>query len=137
MSKKIAFVASNIGSLRSFLSISINKLSKKNSIYIYSNLGNEKYFPDFETKNIKLIDVPLQRNISFLSDLKCFLKLFFFMATDRPDITITLTPKGGFLGITTSYLMMIKTRIHYYTGQVWVTKRGVLKQLLKFIDKIR
>ena len=136
MSKKIAFVASNIGSLRSFLSISINKLSKKNSIYIYSNLGNEKYFPDFETKNIKLIDVPLQRNISFLCDLKCFLKLFFFMATDRPDITITLTPKGGFLGITTSYLMMIKTRIHYYTGQVWVTKRGVLKQLLKFIDKI-
>ena len=135
MRKKIAFVSSNIGSIRSFLSIPINKLSKKNFIYIYSNLGKEKYFPDFESKNIKLIDIPLQRNISFLNDLKCFLKLLFFMFRDRPDITITLTPKGGFLGITASYLMLIKTRIHYYTGQVWVTKRGLLKKLLKLIDK--
>lgn len=135
MSKKIAFVSSNIRSISSFLSIPINKLSKKNFIYIYSNLGKEKTFLDFDSKNIKLIHIPLKRNISLFNDLKCFLTLLFFMFRDRPDIIITLTPKGGFLGITASYLMLIKKRIHYYTGQVWVTKRGLLKKLLKFIDK--
>lgn len=136
MTKKIAFISSNIGSIKSFLNISINKLSKKNFIYIYSNLSEIKNFSDFESKNIRLIHIPIKRNISLLSDLKCFFKLLFYMFRDRPDITITLTPKGGLLGITTSYLTVIKTRVHYFTGQVWVTKKGLLKKLLKLIDKI-
>ena len=58
------------------------------------------------------------------------------MFRDRPDIIITLTPKGGLLGIATSFLTFVKKRVHYYTGQVWVTKKGLLKKLLKLIDKI-
>lgn len=136
MNKKIAFISSNIGSIKSFLNISIKKLSKRNFIYIYSNLGEVKSFLDFESKTIKFIHIPIKRNISLLSDLKCFFKLLFYMFRDRPDITITLTPKGGLLGITTSFLTVIKKRVHYYTGQVWVTKKGLLKKLLKLIDKI-
>ena len=136
MNKKIAFISSNIGSIKSFLNISIKKLSKRNFIYIYSNLGEVKSFLDFESKTIRFIHIPIKRNISLLSDLKCFFKLLFYMFRDRPDITITLTPKGGLLGITTSFLTGIKKRVHYYTGQVWVTKKGLLKKLLKLIDKI-
>ena len=136
MFKKIAFISSNITSIKSFLNISIKKLSKKNFIYIYSNLIEKKNFSDFKSKNIRLIHIPIKRDISLLNDLKCFFKLLFYMFRDRPDIAITLTPKGGLLGITTSYLTVIKTRVHYYTGQVWVTKKGLLKKLLILIDKI-
>lgn len=58
------------------------------------------------------------------------------MFKNRPDIVLTLTPKGGLLGITTSFFLFVKKRIHYYTGQVWITKKGLLKKLLKFIDQI-
>lgn len=136
MSKKIAFISSNIGSIKSFLNISIKKLSKKNFIYIYSNRSEVKSFSDFESKTIRFIHIPINRNISLFSDLKCFFKLLFYMFRDRPDITITLTPKGGLLGIATSFLTFVKKRVHYFTGQVWVTKKGLLKKLLKLIDKI-
>lgn len=77
MNKKIVFVTSNIINVKTFLSNIINELSKRNVVYIYTNLGKKKNFFNFKNKNIKLIHIPIQRNINLLCDLICFIKLFF------------------------------------------------------------
>ena len=135
MKKKIAIVSSNIFSIQSFLSKAIEDLAKENLIYIYTNLNNKNY-SFIQNKNVKLIHLPITRNVNLIRDLQCFLKLLFFIFNFKPNLMLTLTPKGGLLGILTSFILRINKRTHYYTGQVWVTREGFIRSLLKFIDKI-
>ena len=133
--KKIVIVSSNIFSIQSFLSKAIENLSKEYIIYIYTNLDNKNH-SFINNRNIKLIHLPITRNVNLIRDLQCFLKLIYFMFKLKPDLMLTLTPKGGLLGILTSFILRTKRRTHYYTGQVWVTRKGFIKSLIKFIDKI-
>ncbi|MDB3890238.1 glycosyltransferase, partial [Candidatus Pelagibacter sp.] len=103
-------------------------------INIYTNI--EKTDQLISHKNIRVIHLPIKRHVNLFRDIECFLKLIFLILKNKPDLIITLTPKGGLLGILTSFLLNVKIRIHYYTGQVWVTRKGFIKELLKQIDKI-
>jgi glycosyltransferase involved in cell wall biosynthesis len=134
MLKKIAIISSNYLSIKSFLSKQIECLSEDHLIYIYTNIENSDLF--FKNKNIKVTHLPITRNINLLRDIECFLKLIKFIFKFKPDLIMTITPKGGLLGILASYILNTKIRIHYYTGQVWITKNGLKKKLLKFLDKI-
>ena len=78
----------------------------------------------------------MTRNINLFRDLQCFVKLLFIIFKLKPDIIFTITPKGGLIGILTSFILNTKIRVHYYTGQVWVTRKGFVKKILKFVDKI-
>ena len=136
MLKKIAIISSNFLSIKSFLSKSIENLSENNIIYIYTNIKESDQLFKNTNKNIKLIRIPIKRNINLVRDLECFFKLLYFIFKFKPDLILTLTPKGGLLGILTSFLLRVKIRIHYYTGQIWVTRKGLTKRLLKQIDKV-
>ena len=136
MLKKIAIVSSNYLNIKSFLSKQIENLSKDYLIQIYTNIEKSDRLSENKNKNIKFIHLPIKRNVNLLKDLECFFKLTFFIFKFKPDLIITLTPKGGLLGILTSFILNIKIRIHYYTGQVWVTRKGFVKKLLKQVDKI-
>jgi hypothetical protein len=134
MLKKIAIISSNFLSIKTFLSKQINNLSENHFIDIYTNI--EKADKLFIHKNIRVIHLPIKRHVNLIRDLECFVKLIFFILRFKPDLIFTLTPKGGLLGILTSFLLNVKIRIHYYTGQVWVTRKGFIKKLLKYVDKI-
>ena len=136
MLKKIAIISSNFLSIKSFLSKSIENLSENNIIYIYTNIKESDQLFKNTNKNIKLIRIPIKRNINLVRDLECFFKLLYFIFKFKPDLILTLTPKGGLLGILTSFLLRVKIRIHYYTGQIWVTRKGLTKRFLKQIDKV-
>jgi len=138
MLKKIAIVSANYLGVKSFLSKSIENLSENYSIHIYTNIEmSDRLFENKnKNKNIKFIHFPIRRNVNLLKDLECFFKLIFFIFKFKPDLMMTLTPKGGLLGMLTSFILNVKIRIHYYTGQVWVTRKGFKKKLLKQVDNI-
>jgi glycosyltransferase involved in cell wall biosynthesis len=58
------------------------------------------------------------------------------LITKKTDIIFTITPKGGFLGIFSGFILRIKKRIHWYGGQVWFSREGLVKNILKKIDKL-
>ena len=136
MLKKIAIVSANYLGVKSFLSKSIENLSENYSIHIYTNIEMSDRLFENKNKNIKFIHFPIRRNVNLLKDLECFFKLIFFIFKFKPDLMMTLTPKGGLLGMLTSFILNVKIRIHYYTGQVWVTRKGFKKKLLKQVDNI-
>ena len=91
--------------------------------------------PDVK-ENVRLISIPIQRKISPLRDLLAFFILLKKIYAIRPNCIISATPKAGLLSQLSAFLLMIKTRVHIFTGQVWVNKKGKLRFLLKNMDKL-
>ena len=72
---------------------------------------------------INIVDMNIRREISYLNDIICLIKLFIIFFKNKYKIIFSITPKGGFLSITSGYLAGISNRVHWYGGQVWVTEK--------------
>ena len=134
--KKMAIIATVPMMIRFFLVNHINLLQKHYELTIISNLSENQELLDILPKEIKKFHVPFQRNISLFSDIKCLLILIFHFNKINYSITYSISPKGGFLSSTAAYLTGIPIRIHTFTGQVWVLRKGFIKLILKSIDKL-
>lgn len=51
-------------------------------------------------------------------------------------MVLSVSPKAGLISSISSFLARIENRIHFFTGQVWATKRGVFRFILKSVDKL-
>ena len=136
MKKKlvIAIVATTADTINSFMLGHIKKLSKQYNILIYCNnaLSLKKLVP----KNIILIHINFKRKPNLIIDFFTFIILLFSFFKNRPHLTISLSPKAGFITALSSFLARISYRIHWFTGQVWVTKKGFVRTFYKILDKI-
>lgn len=118
-----------------FLYEPIRYLSHDYDVYLISNLksgGSLQRLTDFA----KVIDVDIYRNISIFSDICALFALFKLFRKYQFEIVHSVTPKAGLLAMTASYFAGIKTRVHTFTGQVWATKTGLKRVLLKFFDRL-
>lgn len=85
---------------------------------------------------IEVVDIKIARAISPFRDLLALWALLRFFRSRRFDIVHSITPKAGLLAMVAARLAGIKVRIHTFTGQVWVTKAGTVRWLLRFLDKV-
>ena len=136
MKKKltIALVATTADTLNSFMLAHVKQLSTKYKILIYCNnaLSLKKLVP----KSVILKNINFRRKPHLIIDFLTFLILLFFFLKNRPNLTISLSPKAGFLTAISSFIARVSFRIHWFTGQVWVTKKGFFYIFYKFLDKI-
>ena len=77
----------------------------------------------------------IERAISPMSDFIGLICLFVEFVKFRPCAVHSITPKAGLLGMTAAYVARVPVRVHCFTGQVWVTRRGPMRWLLKAADK--
>lgn len=131
--KKVAIVVSSPMTISAFLLDQIKALSEK---YFVTLIFNGKNDFSYLGKNIKSIALDLHREISLLRDLKAFFKLLQIFKKNRFDIVHSVTPKAGLLAMSASLFAGIKNRVHTFTGQVWVRKKGVIRLLLKNLDRV-
>jgi glycosyltransferase involved in cell wall biosynthesis len=78
--------------------------------------------------------VPLERKISPWNDLLALFKLTRLFGRERFDIVVTVVPKAGLLGMLAAWLTRVPRRVHIFQGEVWASRRGPLRWLLKTID---
>jgi len=131
MKKKLFIISSSYATIDAFLLNHIKILSFFFDITLISNFSNNKEIPGIQKYSINF-----DRKINILSDLSVFFQLIFYQIKNRPDIVWTITPKAGFLGMLSSFILNVNCRIHIFTGQVWANKIGLYKWFLKNIDKI-
>lgn len=81
-----------------------------------------------------IIEIP--RKISPLRDLLALWQLFKLFRRERYDIVHSTTPKAGMLAAMAAWLARIPVRLHTFTGQVWMEKRGILRYLAKAGDRV-
>ena len=131
---KIALIANTSNFFNSFFLQHIHLLSKNYELLICCNNANKlkKCIP----KNIKLINISYKRGVNFLSDLNALFCTLYFFLKNRPDISISFTPKIGFMTSLSSLVAGTPNRIHWFTGQIWTSKKGFLRKFYKLIDKL-
>lgn len=128
--KKICIVAASGMTITSFMIKHIEYLSKQfNVTVVASDEINQS--PEFKTNRIVI-----SRKINLIQDIKSLFKLYNFFRKEDFDIILSVTPKAGLLAMLASFFAGIKIRIHFFTGQVWATKKGLFRYILKTMDSI-
>ena len=83
---------------------------------------------------IEIVDLHIARAISPLRDLLSLFALLRLFRDRRYDIVHSVTPKAGLLAMMAARLVGIPLRIHTFTGQVWATRSGAIRWLLRSLD---
>lgn len=120
--------------VRAFLLNHLRELSRSFDITVITNTDN----PDFlKEANIsaKVISLRIARDINFASDVSCLFKLIKIFYQHRFSAVHSITPKAGLLTMIAAWFVRIPMRTHTFTGQVWASKTGMKRLVLKLIDK--
>ncbi len=134
--KKICFIVSSPLTASSFLNGPINKLSKVYEVYLIVNLNNhhKKLINKLNAK--KVFHFEIVRNINIFKDFICLIRMIYFFKKNKFHAIHSVSPKAGLIAMLGGYLSGIRIRIHTFTGQVWFNKKGLMKSILIFIDKL-
>ena len=132
--KKIAFAMTAPSALRAFMGDHIRALAKRYEVTVYCNFSADPCRNLFD-ESVRLVHIPFARKISPLQDMACFLGLLGELGRGRYFSIHTVMPKTGLLGMVAGWVARVPVRIHLFTGQVWVTKKGMRRAFLKMLDK--
>ena len=136
INRKICFVVSLPLTAQAFLLNHFKLLSKEYDIYLVVNIKGNEYnmIKELPVKGYK--NIAIERKINLYNDLKSFFVLWFYFIKMNFFAVHSITPKAGLITSVAAYFARVPNRIHIYTGQVWYTKKGLLKIILIYCDKI-
>ena len=132
--KRICIVVSSPSTVKAFLTDQIDALSGRYQVCLVLNIAKGDSLPDLHAE-VEFVSAPIVRNISVLRDLRAFLFLVVLFSRRRFDAIHSVTPKAGLLAALSGAIARIPVRIHTFTGQVWATRSGLAKLMLKTADK--
>ena len=135
LQKKICFVITVPSALRAFMADHIRALSNQHEVTIFCNLSDDSCHNIFD-ESVRLVHIPFERKIRLWRDFKCFCSLFARLVRGRFDSVHSILPKTGLLAMTAGWMARTPVRIHMFTGQVWVTRSGLWRTVLKAMDAI-
>lgn len=134
MKKKICFVVAIPLTAKAFLKDHIEALSKKYEIYLVGNINS-----DADVDGLTLSGwhhVEIERGISLWCDMKAVWQTRRYFKRMQFDAVHSVTPKAGLVTALAGWVTGIKHRTHIFTGQVWATRKGLSRWLLKSLDKL-
>ena len=89
-----------------------------------------------EREGIRTIEVPMHREISLFSDMKCLWLLYRLFRKEKPDIVHANTPKGSMLSMIASKLASVPHRLYTVTGLRYQGTNGLFRTLLMTMERI-
>lgn len=134
--KKICFIVAIPGTAESFLLSHMSILRRDYAVHLVANFSSEEEYEKFNDAGIVCHSVPIHRQIRLMSDIKTVFALRGIFKTEKFASVHSVTPKAGLLTSLAGLIARVPHRIHIYTGQVWATKTGFMRFLLKTMDKV-
>lgn len=134
MTKILRLTTADI-SLNSLLKGQLRFLSKEFEIVgVASDTGVLQTVSDRE--GIRVVNMPMHREISLLNDLKSLIALIRLFRQERPDIVHANTPKASLLGMIAAMICCIPHRLYTVTGLRFETSTGMMRLILKTMERI-
>lgn len=135
MKKKVIRTATIAASLNTLLKGQLQFLNKDFDIVAVS--GNDSFLQDVANREeVRVFSIPMQRKISLFQDVESLFRLYFFLKKEQPHIVHSITPKAGLLSMIAAKLAGVPLRIHTFTGLIFPSRKGFLKQVLILMDKL-
>jgi glycosyltransferase involved in cell wall biosynthesis len=136
MKKKVCFVVSAPETARVFLLKFFVHLYQDFDIYLVANFQDDSAVSFLYPYVKEVKSIKIYRNISVFKDLTALFSLVNYLKRMQFDSVHSVSPKAGLIGVLAAKIAGVPIRIYTFTGQVWHTKKGLLKYLLKNIDHI-
>lgn len=133
--KSICFIVTSPLIIKLFLIHHIEFLSEFADVTILVSSIEDRYIV-LENLPAKIIYIPIIRKINLWIDIKalfCITKILIF---SNFDLVQTVAPKAGLLGMFSAKICGIKNRVHYFQGEVWSSRKGFERSILKCCDKL-
>lgn len=134
MKKRICFVVAIPGTAESFLRDHIAALCKEYDVYLAGNIKSEDEVNMLALTGWHHVDI--ERGISLKRDFKAVWQAYRYFKKMKFDAVHSVTPKAGLVTAIAGWIAGISHRTHIFTGQVWATRKGVMRTLLKSLDKV-
>jgi glycosyltransferase involved in cell wall biosynthesis len=133
--QKICFVVSSPMTAEAFLTDHIRALAERYDVSLVANADPHSFaHPDL--RRAARIFAPIVREISPLADAAAAHRLFRIFRRGGFSAVHSLTPKAGLLTAIAACAARVPVRIHTFTGQVWATRRGAGRVLLRALDRL-
>ena len=136
LKKKVAIIVSTPMTVRVFLLDQIRELSKIYDVTVIANMIEPSYLDDVLPDGIHIVHIPIMREINIYADLRAFFDLLRLFKKEKFDLAHSISPKAGMLAMLASWVVRIPVRLHTFTGQVWATKQGFGRTLLRLLDRL-
>jgi glycosyltransferase involved in cell wall biosynthesis len=132
---KIAIVSAVPETILAFMTKHLQALALEYSTYAIcsntSNISLERLIP-----GVAYLNTPIERKISPFMDLISLFKLILLFRSHQFILVQSITPKAGLLSMFAAWICRIPIRVHVFTGQAWVTRKGFSRWYLKSFDRL-
>ncbi|MFT3735705.1 MAG: glycosyltransferase [Rhodocyclaceae bacterium] len=121
--------------LKAFLLGHLRRWQSRGDLTVFANGAA----PDLLARNdvrAELRHVGIERPIRPWADLRALFSLWWALRRGRFDLVFSVTPKAGLVAMLAAWLARVPARVHIFTGQVWATRAGRARWLLKQLDKL-
>jgi len=131
--RKLCMVMTSTLQLRFFMMPHLAALSRDHEVSLIVSPDDEVFLRKLDLP-IRVTPLQIERKVAPWQDLKVLLRLYWIFRQSGFDLVHTVTPKAGLLGILAAWAARVPVRLHTFQGEVWVAKRGLWRQFLKFLD---
>ncbi len=132
---RICIVAAAPASLQVFMLEHLIGLARIAEVAAVADFAPDQQIPAWPAE-VSRIPIAIARPIAPWADLVALLALLRLFRRRRFDLVHSITPKAGLLAMLAGALAGVPLRLHTYTGQVWVTRSGPMRALLKGADRL-
>ena len=130
--KRICFVCSAPVTFEAFLAPMVRGLAANVDVTVVMN--GRPALP--EVHAAVFLQVGVERSVMPVRDCWALLQLIRLFYTQRFDAVHSVTPKAGLLAMLAARITGIRCRHHTFTGQIWATRTGAARWILKAMDRI-
>lgn len=108
-------------------------IERKHEVYLVSSMDPALEIVAKET-GASAYSIDIQRSISPWKDLQSLFKLTFYFRKMRFDTVHSITQKAGLLTSLAGFITRVPVRLHTFTGQPWMYKKGLVRWVSKACD---
>lgn len=99
--------------------------------------GQDAHLNEVENReNVKTLSLKMERKIHLINDFISLIKMCGLLKREKPQIVHSITPKAGLITMLAAKIIGVPVRIHTFTGLVFPSRNGFLKQILIWMDKL-
>jgi glycosyltransferase involved in cell wall biosynthesis len=134
VTKRVVIVVSHPGTARAFLGYQLRVLCETYRVSLVANATTEdlRFLPE----EVRPVSIRLERRPAPIHDLVALLALYRLFRRERVEVVHSMTPKAGLLAMIAASASRVPVRLHTFMGEVWATRRGWSRWLLRSADRL-